>query len=305
MNGQQAPASKGAGSSWARSVEDAVIPKEGGFIRRTALQEAAASAVGAGPGLEPTRSRALLRGWLYRDVHLRTAGTVASFLGYEELPISTALRAANVRTSGWRVEPGRLVHPRRALSLVPRDAHRDGFVHAGDEVELPRLRCGTSPGWLTVAGLNGEVSRRCHRLYLPGVGPGTIEALVRALDALPSRIAWSLKSSIGVDRDGDEVPRADRTVVYVDASAPASSAERADLLCALAARAPVAAGPGFSVELRPGVHFGGSGNEHGSFGTRMADVAAEALVDGDLSPVERAERALANQADRFEAGEEG
>jgi hypothetical protein len=291
-------------SSWVQAVREAVTARGDGFLRTATMQETETLATGDGIREEPTRSSALLRAWLYRDVHVRTQDSVSAFLGYGALPVSTTLLKATVRTSGWQLGSGRLVHAQRSLSLATRDSNQDGFTHANGTVDLPRLRCGTAPGWLTVAGLNGEVSRKCHRLYFPGVGLGKIEALVHELDSSPTRVTWSLKSSVGVDRGGVEVPRADRTVLYVEIPDRATGIGVSGLLNALSVHASAAAGPGFSVELRPGIHFGGSGNEHGSFGTRMASIAAEALLSSDYSSVERAERNLQEKARRFEAGEE-
>ncbi len=288
--------------SWVRAVREAVTARGDGFVRTATMQETPAT--GDGLREEPTRSRAFLRAWLYRDVHVRTQGSASSFLGYGSLPVSTTLLEATVRTSGWQLGSGRLIHAERSLSLATRDSKQDGFTHASGAVDLPRLRCGTAPGWLTVAGLNGEVSRKCHRLYFPGVGLGKIEALVHELDSSPARVIWSLKSSVGVDRGGVEVPRADRTVVYVEIPDRATGIGVSGLLNALSVHASAAAGPGFSVELRRGIHFGGPGNDHGSFGTRMASIAAEALLSSDYSSVERAERNLLEKARRFEAGEE-
>ena len=291
-------------SSWVRTIREAVTARGDGFVRTATMQEKETPATGDGTWEEPTRSSARLRAWLYRDVHVRSQGSVSSFLGYGALPVSTTLLKATVRTSGWQLVTGRLVHPQRSLSLATRDSSQDGFTHANGTVDLPRLRCGTAPGWLTIAGLNGEISRKCHRLYFPGVGLGKIEALVHELDSSPTRVTWSLKSSVGVDRGGVEVPRADRTVLYVEIPDRPTGLGISGLLNALATHASAAAGPGFSVELRPGIHFGGHGNEHGSFGTRIASIAAEALLSNNYSSVERAERHLQEKARRFEGGEE-
>lgn len=283
-----------ATESWTEAVRQAVKVQADGFFHRSALTVKKGT---------PSRSKALLRSWIYRDVHVRAEKEVDSFLSYDALPVSTAFRQATVRTSGWRFDAGSIVNEIRQLSLMPQSVTHEGFVLKGDKVELPRLRCGTSPGWLTVAGLNGEVPRHCYRLYLPGIRTGHLEALVKAIDLSAAKLAWSLKSSIGVDRDGAEILRADQTVIYVAAHKSVEKAEISDFLDVLGENVPVAAGPGFSVELRPGVYFGGKGNEYGSFGTRIAGIAADALLHNDFSPLMDAERNLTVEAMRFERGE--
>ncbi len=294
MNNQHVPdwfATKGL---WAEAVGQAVDVQANGFLRKSASISTKEA---------PTRNSVILRSWIYRDVHVRLKNEATSFLSYDTLPVSAALRKATVKTSGWKFEAGSIVNERRQLSLVPHSDTQEGFILNGNEVEIPRLRCGTSPGWLTVAGLNGEVPKHCYRLYLPGVGSRHLEKLINAIDSSTANLAWTLKSSVGVNRDGLEVPRADQTVIYVSAHRGIEAAEISTFLNALDENAPASTGPGFSVELRPGVYFGGQGNEHGSFGTRMAGIAADSLLRNDPSPLTHAELNLREEAIRFERGE--
>lgn len=282
-------------SRWAGAAVAAVVVEDNGFRRASKAAEEASSDV----QVEATRNQAVLRGWLYRDVHVRPRESVVSHLGYAQLPVSEELRSSSAAISGWRLVSGEIVHESRSLVLA---GHDGGFSYAEGRVDLPRLRCGTAPGWLTVSGGNGAVSPRSHRFYLPGVDLARLDGLVRALDAIPRPLPWSLKSSIGIDRDGAEVSRADRTVVYLDLPGSAPTEALRTFFDALEASAPAADGPGFSVELRPGVFFGGSGNDHGSFGTRIAGIAADALLADDFSRLARAEALLQEEADRLGTG---
>ncbi|MDR0625996.1 MAG: hypothetical protein LBG11_01840, partial [Bifidobacteriaceae bacterium] len=184
--------------------------------------------------------------------------------------------------------------------LATSESNPDGFEHEGDTVHLPRVRCGSAPGWLTVCGAAGPLGGRPSRLYLPSVGPEGLEIIVRLLDSHIESVPWSLKSAIGLDRDGQLVERADRTVLYLDVSQPTAAGRLTALLDALDGRVPAASGPGFSAPLRPGIYLGGSGNRTGSYGTRLANLAARVLLGHDASQLAGAEMALAARAEEFE-----
>lgn len=275
-------------SCWTKAVKESVYRRGEKFYRVASETKR----LHAGDSNEGTVKLSTVRSWIYQDVHIRSRETVAFYCRYADLPVTESLRSAVVGSPGWRVNDGILEHNLWDLRLITNDCHIDGFAYHDGEVDLPRLRCGTAPGWLTISGKNGQVSKRSLRIYLPGVDLGKLEELVWALDSSRSEIPWSLKSSIAMDRDSVEIFRADRTVVYLEPSTGQESNGLYSLVKVLTKYAPEAPGPGFSIKLSEGVYFGGVGNEYSSFGTRVANIAAHALFNGDFSPLSVAESSL-------------
>lgn len=290
-------------AAWAARVHAAVAAEDGGWTRR-------ATGDRSGPPSDPaTLTR--LRGWVYADAHLGVDVTETDGAGIDA-PSVVALLARLVpgrwASAGWRVlrrldgarpdtprrDPPRLGPSRPDTSWeVERDGLRlrvtaddlcEGAVQTGDEVvvRLPRARPGALPGWFAVTGPGGPAPASDGRVYLHPrrLDRTAVAAVLAALDGLDGLDGVGGRWQVKVSIRPSGAARPDCVVAYLPRREVAAAVDhlgaRLDGLLA----DPV---PGFSVRAAPGLAWSVDlpYARGGSYGARVADVCARALVAGD------------------------
>lgn len=263
-------------ADWYAQCQEAVVRTPGGFLRARDIQHKASQA------LQIANTPAFLRSWLYQDVHSRISDPTASYLPYERLPLDPGLLHETIDAPDWQQTSEGWVHPTTGVLLATtKELADDGFEAKGGVLQLPRVRCGTSPGWMTVRSRVDTAPSDASRFYLPSATLEWISTVVSILDSTPHLNRWTLKSSTVLARDGRLVSRADQTVLYLDTTELRDPWKLVILMGRLAAALPPKRGPGFSVPITEQVYYGGNGRRFGSHGTRLADIAASALLQDE------------------------
>ncbi|GAB2666291.1 hypothetical protein GCM10027271_26950 [Saccharopolyspora gloriosae] len=267
---------------WAEQVRAHVSRTGAAGLRR----ESDGAVVNAADGT----SVAVVRSWLYHDVHLTGNAPETTTADERVLGRLVAAVDGSYPSTGWHpIGPpqggNRQIRRHGVRLLVPVSSATPGPEPGTLTVALPRSQRAPLVGWFGVVSAWGAPARLENRIYLhlADVGDGCAEVL-EALDAL-REVRWRAKfcTSTGA---GD---RPDNVVIYL------AAARRADVLAALMRARPALADPvpGFAFRCGTGIasaHGALAGGEH-SFGVEVAHLFATFLVEAGREgrPV-RAER---------------
>lgn len=246
---------------------------------------------------DTTSSRAQLRSWVYSDVHMQSVGDTALFAGAADVKPYINVSEYFYRSTGWELENNQLKKNHHFVLSA------DAFHHEQQEdgtfsVVLPRLRFNAVIGWLTVHAPYETVMSKPWRLYIPGVDYTQIAVLIRFMDEQKHLTNWSLKTTLGLDNEATVLARPDSTVIYFDYAEVNGTKNIQQLADEIAKIIPSAQGPGFSLPINDSVWIGGSSEAATtSFGSALADVAADCLLRNDFTELDRAEENFRKEVD--------